>query len=146
MSEPSAPSGPFSEALQADLTVGRVSHQGLEGWFPECINRGMGNLGGVVCLRPDHVPADLPSKDAPGQLSELQHLDGHWWKSCVICDARIFADPWSWGVYALCLSCAWLYEKSGADWPTTADPKARRIYPDDHPLGCGPVRIAPRPR
>lgn len=123
-----------------------MSHQGYEGWFPECINCGMGNLSGVVCLHPEHVPGDLPDKDAPGQLSELQRVDEHWWKPCVICNARILADPWSWGVYALCLSCAWLYKKAGMDWPTTADPKARRIYPEDHPQGFGPVRIELGPR
>ena len=118
-----------------------MSNQSFEGWFPECINCGMDNLEGVVCLRPDHVPADLPSKDAPGQLSELQYLNGHWWKPCVICEARIIANPLSWGVYALCLTCAWLYKQAGQDWPNTADPKARRIYPENHPLGFGAVRI-----
>ena len=29
-----------------------MSHQGYEGWFPECINCGFGNVGAVVCLDP----------------------------------------------------------------------------------------------
>lgn len=118
-----------------------MSHQGYEGWFRECINCGMGNLRGIVCLRPDHGIADLPPKDAPGQTSELQQVDEHWWKPCVICGGLVLADPLSWGVYALCLTCAWVYRNAGEDWPATADPKDPRIYPDSHPRGFGPLRV-----
>lgn len=123
-----------------------VSHQGYEGWFPECINCGMGNLRGVVCLRPDHEPADLPPKEARGQLSELTQTDGHWWKLCLICSGRILSDPLSWGVYALCLSCAWTYRNAGRDWPKDADPKEPWLYPADHPRGFGLVRVEPPKR
>ena len=120
-----------------------MSHQGLEGWFPECINCGMGNHNAVICLCPDHTPADLPAKEARGQLSELVKVDGHWWKSCLLCGHGMLSGPGSWGVYAICLSCAWLYRNADQDWPTDASPAFPRIYPPDHPRGFGPVRIEP---
>jgi hypothetical protein len=81
-----------------------VSHQGYEGWFPECLVCGGGNVGAVVCLNPTCHEAH------EGQLiasatERLVQADSHWWKLCHWCDRPIRADGGAWGTYALCIEC-----------------------------------------
>jgi hypothetical protein len=92
-----------------------MSHQWDEGWFPECIVCGLGNLGPVVCLNPlcheayGFRPIELkPTVYIHGDLSIDEKLikeDGHWWKCCKLCDKRIYADPGAFGSYAICIDC-----------------------------------------
>ena len=106
-----------------------MSHQGYEGWFPECIVCRMGNVGAVVCLDPTcHEayglnPIELRlTKYVTGDLSVDEKLieeDGHWWKCCQLCDRRIHADPGAFGSYAICLRCFDKYASEGEYPPTT---------------------------
>ena len=66
-----------------------MSHQGYEGWFPECILCHCGNVGPVVCLDPTCHEAygvrSIKPKQAwiAGDLRDdtlLVREDGHWWK------------------------------------------------------------------
>lgn len=92
-----------------------MSHQGYEGWFPECINCGFGNVGAIVCLDPtchevnEYKPIKLKSSVyIHGDLSIDEKLifeDEHWWKCCQLCDRRIHADAGAWGTYAMCVEC-----------------------------------------
>jgi len=82
-----------------------MSHQGLPGWFPECFNCGLGNLGAVVCLVPNqedqHEPRLLDER-APDGLFEA---GGHWFKRCHLCEITVSADPATFGSLALCVAC-----------------------------------------
>ena len=72
-----------------------MSHQGHHGWFPECLICGLGNLGAIVCVTPDfgdqHGLTPIVGPDL--EISTLeQGSDGHWWKSCLLCDHLTLAD------------------------------------------------------
>jgi hypothetical protein len=106
-----------------------MSHQGYEGWFPECIVCGMGSVGAVVCLDPTcHEanglkPVELKhSKYTEGNLVTDEKLikeDEHWWKCCQLCDRRIHADAGAFGSYAICVECFNEYVNRGENPPTT---------------------------
>ena len=106
-----------------------MSHQGYEGWFPECIVCGMGNVGAVVCLDPTcHEaqginPIELkPTKYVDGNLTvdiKLVEEDKHWWKCCQLCDRRIHADGGAFGSYAICVECFNSYVNRGEQPPIT---------------------------
>jgi hypothetical protein len=84
-----------------------MSHQGFEGWFPECLVCGMGNFGPAVCLDPTchefHESAGFAPIESPTE--KFIYSDGHYWQCCQLCDKRIRSDGGSWGTYALCISC-----------------------------------------
>lgn len=92
-----------------------MSHQGYEGWFPECVVCRCGNVGPIVCLDPTcheqhgQRPIELrPSVYVEGNLSvdeKLVREAGHWWKCCQLCDRRVHADPGAFGVFAICVGC-----------------------------------------
>jgi hypothetical protein len=84
-----------------------MSHQGIEGWFPECLICGMGNLSGIVCLDPTcHANIYESAHDAPAaSASESHHSRGHFWKTCAACQRDIRADGGSWGTYGICTEC-----------------------------------------
>jgi hypothetical protein len=100
-----------------------MSHQGIEGWFPECIVCHMGNVGSVVCLDPT-CHEDFIDGEGEYNLDELsadQKLieeDGHWWKCCQLSDRRIHADPGAFGSYAICFQCFDKYASRGEYPPT----------------------------
>ena len=106
-----------------------MSHQGLPGWFPECVVCGDGNVGPVVCLDPTchetrgRVPIRLePTKYVHGDLvvdEKLVEEGGHVWKCCQVCDRRIHADGGAFGVYAICVSCFNLYAEADRDPPAS---------------------------
>jgi len=81
-----------------------MSHQGYEGWFPECLICGMGNVGGVVCLSP------MCHEESQGQVisdatERLIEKDSQFWKLCNLCDHASLASSASWGSYAICIDC-----------------------------------------
>lgn len=92
-----------------------MSHQGHEGWFPECIVCRSGNVGAIVCLDPtcheahgDEPIVRSPSAYVHGDLvvdEKLIEEGGHLWKCCQLCDRRVHADPGAFGSYALCVDC-----------------------------------------
>jgi hypothetical protein len=91
-----------------------MSHQGYEGWFPECIVCHCGHVGPVVCLDPTcHElhglrAVEVTKKVVAGDLVEDEQLvnaDGHWWKSCQACGKRLLSDPGAFGSYAICVKC-----------------------------------------
>jgi hypothetical protein len=103
-----------------------MSHQGYEGWFPECALCRRGNVGAIVCLDPTcHeqwglrpvVPPMITTREGHRIEDEkLVHEDSHWWKCCQLCDGRVHADPGAWGSTAICVAC---FNKSVATskWP-----------------------------
>ena len=111
-----------------------MSHQGSEGWFPECIVCGCGNVGPVVCLQPacheknGLVPIELEKTFyIAGDLSVDEKLieeDKHFWKCCQICDNRLISDPASFGSYAICIDCFNIYTTAKV-WPPT---RPRELY------------------
>lgn len=81
-----------------------MSHQGYEGWFPECLLCGLGNLDTIICLNPTcHEQHD--GRRISNFGSSLTEEDGHWWKACKLCERKVLSDPASFGVYALCVDC-----------------------------------------
>jgi hypothetical protein len=105
-----------------------MSHQGYEGWFPECIVCHCGNLGPVVCLDPTCHEAQGLRPVTPkqtrihGDLHDDELLvkeDGHWWKCCQLCDKRIHSDPGAFGSYAICVRCFNQCVARG-EWPPSA--------------------------
>ncbi len=84
-----------------------MSHQEMNGWFPECLICGMGNLNGVVCLDPTcHEYIYESAHDAPMPSSTTEHHShGHFWKTCAACQKDILADGGSWGTYGICTEC-----------------------------------------
>src|SRR5262249_14251950 len=81
-----------------------MSHQGCEGWFPECLVCGSGNLGPIVCLDPTcHEHAGLRTIKATDQRLVLR--GGHWWKLCQLCERPVLSDAGAWGTFALCVGC-----------------------------------------
>ncbi|GAB2678841.1 hypothetical protein GCM10009743_63900 [Kribbella swartbergensis] len=106
-----------------------MSHQGYEGWFPECLVCGMGNLGGVVCLAPDHgdVHGLIPIVGERSGTSDLSRDEnGHWWMQCLLCDSRVLSDPFSWGSRAYCVGC-WNHFTSRGLFPPVCAFDARRM-------------------
>jgi hypothetical protein len=99
-----------------------MSHQGYEGWFPECILCGAGNVGPVVCLNPvcheQYIEGPKEYTDEIFADDGLIKEDNHWWKCCRLCDRRIHADPVAFGSYALCASCFHQYARHGKYPPT----------------------------
>jgi hypothetical protein len=81
-----------------------MSHQGLVGWFPDCLVCGYGNHNAVVCLNPvchEEHQGQVIAELWEGPVEE----DGHWWKKCQLCRALIRSDPHAWGTFALCIGC-----------------------------------------
>ena len=88
-----------------------MSHQGYEGWFPECIVCNMGNVSGAICLDSTcHEMFYADSLEAP-RVSEGDFLfrDNHHWKKCCCCDHLMLSDPGAWGSYCICISCFTVY-------------------------------------
>jgi hypothetical protein len=104
-----------------------MSHQGSEGWFPECILCHCGNVGPVVCLDPTCHEAYGARSIKPKQASIAGDLrddmllvreDGHWWKRCQLCGRRIHSDPGAFGSYAICVRCFNVCAARGESPPT----------------------------
>ncbi len=73
-----------------------MSNQGIEGWFPECLICGMGNVGPIVCLDPTcHEHSEGKVIVEPSENLEMD--SSHWWKGCNLCDQRVRSDGGSWG-------------------------------------------------
>jgi hypothetical protein len=106
-----------------------MSPQGCEGWFPECLACGMGNVGPVVCLDPtcyeQYEAEDGETLDEDTD-ERLIAQDGHWWKCCQLCDRRIHADPGAWGSFALCVGCFNAALRAGEMPPYCQSPPQRR--------------------
>lgn len=100
-----------------------MSHYGIEGWFPECILCGCGNVGAVVCLNrqchEQYIEGPREYTDEIFADDGLIEEDGHWWKCCRLCDTRIHADPFAFGSYALCVACWHQFAKLGQYPPIT---------------------------
>jgi hypothetical protein len=97
-----------------------MSHQGYEGWFPECISCGAGNVGAVVCLDPTcHEVNKLKLIESKANDEKLIFENEHWWKCCQLCDCRIHADGGAFGTYAMCIDCYKEYVNRGVIPPTT---------------------------
>jgi hypothetical protein len=110
-----------------------MSHQGYEGWFPECLVCGMGNLGGIVCLTPNHeeVHGLTPIVGERSGISHLAQDDaGHWWMQCLLCDHRVLSDPFAWGSCAYCAGC-WNHFTSRGLYPPGSVSAARAITAAD---------------
>ncbi len=108
-----------------------MSHQGYEGWFPECIVCHMGNVGAVICLDPmcHEQTIEGPREYNADELSAAEMLiqeDGHWWKCCRLCEKRIHADPGAFGSYAICVKCFDKYARRG-EYPPTAPWQSRSL-------------------
>jgi hypothetical protein len=103
-----------------------MSHQGFEGWFPECALCHMGNVGPIVCLdptcherwglRPVAPPIVTTREGHRVEDEKLVREDSHWWKCCQLCDRRVHADPGAWGSTAICVRCFNKCVTSGK-WP-----------------------------
>ena len=95
-----------------------MSHQGREGWFPECLVCGMGNIGAIVCLDPAcHERHDGSSVVPTGD--KLRQVDGFWWVGCQLCDRNFISEPASFGSYALCIDCFNAYMAARRNPPTS---------------------------
>lgn len=106
-----------------------MSHQGHEGWFPECLVCGMGNLNGIVCVTPDYVDQHglTPIVGTMAGTSRLaREDDGHWWKHCLLCDHPSLSDPGSWGSVAYCIGC-WNHFTSRGLYPPASVSIGRRM-------------------
>lgn len=93
-----------------------MSHQGNPGWFPDCIDCGMGNLPHVICLDPFHSPGEAGGDP---ELEKLcRHIDTknslenkfleeeeHYWTVCLLCPTKMVSDPEAWGSKGLCADC-----------------------------------------
>ncbi len=96
-----------------------MSHQAYEGWFPECLVCGCGNVGPIVCLDPAcHQRNGLRKVEAIDQ--RLVTHDGHSWKLCQLCERRFLSDPAAWGSFALCVGCWNTFARAGIYPPTSA--------------------------
>src|SRR5437660_9460439 len=95
-----------------------MSHQGCDGWFPECLVCGLGNVGPIVCLDPTcHERHELRVVDSADEGLVTQ--DGHSWKCCHLCDRPFISDPGAWGSFALCLKCWNKFARAGVYPPTS---------------------------
>jgi hypothetical protein len=127
--QPAAPPPGPSKHQRRDNNE-RVSHQGLPGWFPECVICGMGNLPGAVCLNPlPEIHAQTPITDAHAMSAEIE-LDGHMWKRCLLCQTTMLADPAAWGSVAYCVDCWNRFARRGLHPPTTAT-QVRELSAED---------------
>ena len=108
-----------------------MSHQGYEGWFPECFVCGMGNLTGVICLIPlqDEHHGLTPIRGKVSGPSEFVQENGHWWKGCLVCDTRTLSDPFSWGSLTYCIECWNGFVERGV-YPPASAVEARRMTPE----------------
>src|SRR5688572_1993391 len=88
-----------------------MSHQGINGWFPECLICGMGNLPGMVCLDPSCHEFIYESMHEPpaAAASESHQKNGHDWKTCAACQNDIRCDGGAWGTYGICTDCLAVY-------------------------------------
>jgi len=95
-----------------------MSHQGYEGWFPECLVCGCRNVGPIVCLDPTcherHGLATITATD-----ERFVSHDGHHWKLCQLCERRFLSDAGAWGSYALCVQCWNKFATAGVYPPTS---------------------------
>lgn len=105
-----------------------MSHQGFEGWSPECIVCHKGNLPAFVCLSPvsEDEHGDPPAVADEGLQSELFQADGHWWKRCALCPEITLSDPAAWGSKAYCLDC-WNHFASRGLYPPMSARHARQM-------------------
>jgi hypothetical protein len=95
-----------------------MSHQGYEGWFPECLVCGCGNVGPIVCLDPAcHEEHGLRIVAATDERLVAQ--DGHSWKLCQLCERRFISDAGAWGSFALCVACWNKFALAGVYLPTS---------------------------
>jgi hypothetical protein len=95
-----------------------MSHQGFEGWFPECLVCGCGNVGPILCLDPTcHERHGLTTIDAKDE--RLVSHDGHHWKLCQFCDRGFLSDPGAWGSFGLCIECWNKFAAAGMFPPTS---------------------------
>jgi hypothetical protein len=81
-----------------------MKSQRHEGWFPECLVCGRGDVGAIVCLDPACHEAHL-GEIVGARRQRLIQRDGHWWKLCRFCSRPVLSDPGAWGSYALCTDC-----------------------------------------
>jgi hypothetical protein len=105
-----------------------MSHQGYEGWFPECLICGMGNLDGVVCITPSQEDEHglTPITGERSGTSEVFSDGGHAWKRCLLCPTAMSSDPLSWGSVAYCISC-WNHFTQRGLFPPTSAKRARSM-------------------
>ncbi len=96
-----------------------MSHQGYEGWFPECLVCGCGNVGPIVCLDPTcHEHNGLRILDTDDE--RLVTHDGHYWKLCQLCERRLLSDRGAWGSFGLCVGCWNTFVRAGVYPPTSS--------------------------
>lgn len=98
-----------------------MTNQSYEGWYPECLVCGMGNLGPIVCLDPhDHADAVSARRilDGDGPEALIQDDDGHWWKRCRLCDRRVLSDPFAASI-GLCAGC-WNHSPERGQYPPSS--------------------------
>ena len=104
-----------------------MSHQGQQGWFPECIVCHLGNVGPVICLdptchekygRPEGLTNSLDHYENLCRDEKLINEDGHWWKCCQLCDRRLLSDPGAFGSFAICVECFHKFASRGERAPT----------------------------
>ena len=110
-----------------------MSHQGHEGWFPECLVCGMGNLSGIVCVTPDYADQHglTPIVGSTPATSKFERgEDGHWWKHCLLCDHPALSDPGAWGSVAYCTGC-WNHFTSRGLYPPVSAASAQRMPTSD---------------
>lgn len=88
-----------------------MSHQGFEGWFPECLVCACGNVSAIVCLDPTCHEAAQGKILSSCADSPLYSRDGHYWKDCQFCERAVRSDPGCYGTYALCAGCWNAYAK-----------------------------------
>ena len=96
-----------------------MSHQGDEGWFPECLVCGLGHFGPAVCLDPTCHEAHQLKGFAPihSPRDKFFQLESHFWHGCQLCDRRILSDACSWGTNALCIRCFNAFARAEASPP-----------------------------
>lgn len=122
-----------------------MSHQGLPGWFPECVICGLGHLGGFVCLHVQQeevhglVRVTGLERDEPNLWEE----DGHWWTRCLLCETAALSDPVAWGSVGYCVGCWNSYVRRGMFPPSRvgrseADRSPTEVFRPEHPCRhCG---------
>lgn len=110
-----------------------MSNQGEDGWFPECLVCGMGNIHGTVCLDPTcHEGHEGTIID--GKTDKYVETAGHAWQLCQFCNRRMLSDGGSFGVYALCIDCWNAYARAGH-----LPPPSPRVLHED--LSSGVLRL-----
>ncbi len=110
-----------------------MSNPGENGWFPECLVCGMGNIGCAVCLDPTCHERRAGIIIAGAREKYLEQA-GHCWQLCQFCDRPMLSDGGAFGVYGLCTGCWNAYAQAGRLPPSS--PEEVR----DH-LASGVLRI-----